>query len=51
VIQIPGWKSWYSSAHMKNWKIVHNADNHLNHGKGLNNINMVHVSANFEGSW
>ena len=22
VIQTPGWKSWYSSAHMKNWKIV-----------------------------
>jgi hypothetical protein len=36
---------------MKNWKIVPNVNNHLNHGNDLNNINMVHVGANFDGSW
>ena len=50
VIQTLGQKSWCSLAHMKNWKIVPNVDNHVNHGKGLSSINMVHVGANFEGA-
>jgi hypothetical protein len=51
VIQTPGWRSWCSSVHMKSSKIVPMMDNHLNYDKGWSNINMIHVGANFEGSW
>jgi hypothetical protein len=50
MIQTPNWRSWCSSGHMKNWKIVLMMDNHLNNDKGWSSINMVHMGANYEGS-
>jgi hypothetical protein len=51
MIQTPSWRSWCSSAYMKNWKNIHMMESHLNYDKGWSSINMVHVGANFEGSW
>jgi hypothetical protein len=33
-------------AHVKNWKIVPNVDNHLNYDKGWSSVNIVHVGEN-----
>jgi hypothetical protein len=51
MIQAPGWRSWCSSTHMKNWEIAPMMDNHLNYDKGWSSINMVRVCTNFEGGW
>jgi hypothetical protein len=50
LIQTQCWRNLCSSAHVKNWKIVPNVDNHLNYGKGWSSVNMVHVGENSESS-
>jgi hypothetical protein len=47
LIQTQDWRNWCSFAHVKNYKIVPNMDNHLNYGKGWSNVSMVHVGKNW----
>ena len=48
LIQNQGWRNWCSTAHAKNQKVVPNADNHLNYGKGWNSVNMAHMGKNWQ---
>ena len=48
LIQTQGWRNWCSTTHAKNYKIVPNADNHLNYAKGWSSMNMDHVGENWQ---